>query len=740
MQIFWGFNRFFEKPLFITPYLKYLVLLFLHLTSSRVISQTTFKIELNYSKSDIHVPRVIAKKPLLLVNYLTKNKIGEKEKFDAIFAWVASNIKYNFSAYYASSGAGMPRINQILKYRTGICLDYAYLMDSLCKLANITNVTVLGYAKDELFDVQDSIYSDNHAWNAVKLDNKWFIYDVTWASGETDYKLTKFSQFIYNLYLKHPPKFKTKRSVSKKLFMINYCDSALSKTPVVFTYSKQKFWNKWLHKQLFRFKLKTKRFNNQIINPQYYLCDPDTFFIHHFPDNPTWSLVSKKDRIAFESDSAFYHLNDSTFNHQNRYGRTCPECDDYLSLDELNKNQALRKASLDFNKRNRFITTICEYNIGKIKFFESKSFDDSLSKVTIIDTSLSYLSFANQSLLKSNEYTEAEYVFQKNKNLFKANLLYKENNEHRDFIIADKYNTRTASKSIKDLERLTRMTDAKLIRRIKRIDKYDEDEVPNPKIKNTTFKLLEINQNLRATDSMIFVLNRHINSLKILFEKITINLSNNLKSKIKLHDSTFFPLEESMYLRYLMRDNYKKEIVELRKKINIIKQEYIKHIDSLVYKPSDLCFKIGEELYTTINIRNAYAEQAFKIKAELIRRSQIEPKLLKEYKLFLHSQNREDICWIKNRMPSLKALFFLLEDLSMHQEKAQQTLKKENHIENRRFKYVNKELNRRKHKYRSIILNNTKVVNYQIRIINKEKREFLKKLRKERRDTTRVKK
>jgi len=123
----------------------------------------------------------------------------------------------------------------------------------------------------------------------------------------------------------------------------------------------------------------------------------------------------EKHRIDFESDSAFYHLNDSTFNHQNRYGRSCPECDDFISLDELNKNQTLRKSSLNFNKRNRFITTICEFNIGKIKFFESKSFDDSLTKVTIIDTSLAYLSFANQSLLKSNEYTEAEYVLQKTK-------------------------------------------------------------------------------------------------------------------------------------------------------------------------------------------------------------------------------------------------------------------------------------------------------------------------------------
>lgn len=687
---------------------------------------------LQINQKDTWVPRPIAKKPVALTNYLIKDKTTEKEKFDAIFTWVASNIRYDFAAYFSPSGASMPRINKILKYRKGMCMDYSYLMDSLCKLSGITNVTVLGYAKDEIFDVRDSLYSDNHAWNAVKLDNKWFVYDVTWASGETEYKLTKFSTFLNNIYLKHPPKYKKINVVKEKLFTINYCDSALTKVPIVYTYYKQKFWNKWLHKQLFKFRLKVKKYNNQKINPQFYLCDPDTFSVNHFPDDPIWSLVSNKQRRDYESDSAFYHLNDNTFNHQNRYGRTCVDCDNYLALDELNKNHTLRKSSLQFNSRNRFITTICEYNISKLKLNESKPLEDSLIKVTVIDTSLAYLSFAQASLWKSAELVEVENTLQRNKNNIKANLLYDENQKHKDLIIKDVYNLKMGAATLKNLERETEMQDDKLVRRIKRLDTYDDKEIPNPKIKNTDFKLLEIKRSLRITDSIINVLDIKIDVLKVLLDSSTAKLSSNLKQKIQQHDSAFLPFHYAIYLRYIMKDNYKKEIVNLRRKINIAEQLYLKDLDSLVYKPSTTCLKIGDTLFNTINLRNNYEEKLFRIKGELIRRRQLDSQTQKDYKLFLHHQNRRDICWIKNNTPNLNTAFFLLKELLARQKKAEKILRKENIVENIRFKEVNKELTRRKRKARNIIINNTRVVNYQLRIANKEKRLFLKKLRRER--------
>jgi transglutaminase/protease-like cytokinesis protein 3 len=165
-----------------------------------------------YSKADIDVGGAIAKNPGTLARRLTEGKSSEKEKFDAIFAWVATNIRYDFASYFSSGGSGMPRVKMILKYRSGICIDYAHLMDTLCNLSGITNVSVYGYAKDEIFDVNDSLYLDNHAWNAVKLDGLWYVYDVTWASGQPEYRFTKFSNFIYQLYLRHAPKYKRSSS------------------------------------------------------------------------------------------------------------------------------------------------------------------------------------------------------------------------------------------------------------------------------------------------------------------------------------------------------------------------------------------------------------------------------------------------------------------------------------------------------------------------------------------------
>lgn len=47
---------------------------------------------LSYEKSDIQLPKSLTRDPVILAGTLTKDKITDKEKFDAIFAWVAANI------------------------------------------------------------------------------------------------------------------------------------------------------------------------------------------------------------------------------------------------------------------------------------------------------------------------------------------------------------------------------------------------------------------------------------------------------------------------------------------------------------------------------------------------------------------------------------------------------------------------------------------------------------------------
>lgn len=690
-----------------------------------------------YSKEDIHLSSAIAKNPGTLARRLTAGKSSEKEKFDAIFVWVASNIRYDFAAYFSSGGSGMPRVKQILKYRIGICVDYAHLMDTLCSLSGITNVSVSGYAKDEIFDVNDSLYLDNHAWNAVKLDGLWYVYDVTWASGQPEYRFTKFSNFIYKLYLKYPPKYKVKKVIVRKFF-ISYCDDLNQwQVPDTISYYKQRFWNRILLNRLERFTPKVKKYSTQKLDTAFYLCNPETFAVTHFPDDPVWSLVSEKTVRDFEGDSAYYHFHDSLYKTQQRYGRPCGGCDGFLGYDALNKNLNLRKESLKFNRRNRFVTMDCEYTIGKLKLVESRNFDDSLTKVTVIDTALAWHERAKGSLYQSFLNIEQDYYLQRSKNGKKADLLYEENNAYSRFVMGEKFNIKVQAKSVKDLQRKTNMTVKGLVRRLGRVKGLSDKEVPNSKVKNTAIKLQELNTKQRYFDSLVAVCDSRIDSLREVFVARLSVLSVGLKDKLLEHDSVFSLFKTSTRLRYYMRDNYKKEVVEVRKKIERSKSRYMNDLERKVYGPSAECAELGELLFNMLFQRNDYEEESFKIRSELVRRSQVQPSDLSAYKKKMIDKNRADLCWFERNAPKLEGLFRMFDQFTARQGNALGLIRIENRVEARRERYMNKELGRRKKKYRSIILHNTKVVNYELRLTRKEKRNFLKKLRDERREAAR---
>ncbi len=50
----------------------------------------------------------------------------------------------------------------------------------------------------------------NHAWNAVKLNNKWYLCDATWSSGYIDMATYIFEYDYVNTYfLQDPIEFNT---------------------------------------------------------------------------------------------------------------------------------------------------------------------------------------------------------------------------------------------------------------------------------------------------------------------------------------------------------------------------------------------------------------------------------------------------------------------------------------------------------------------------------------------------
>jgi hypothetical protein len=688
--------------------------------------------ELSYSKETIHLPEKITSSPQALVEALTEAKNSDIEKFTAIFTWVAANIKYNFHTYYSTNATGKTNVKKMLKHKSGICIDYASLMDTLCTLAGIINVSVYGYAKDEIFDVSDSIYVDNHAWNAVKLDGKWYVYDVTWASGDADYRYTKFSNFLLKTERKFPIRYKRKRvRKSKSYFFVDDCGNEF-KSPTF--YYKERIFNRVVRKLLHLFKLRIEKHYTQKVNPNFYLTEPDLFAITHFPDNPIWSLTAKKSMRDFETDSAFYHLNDSSYVNQNRVGQICSECDYDVSLDELNKYHYLRRQSFNFNKRNQFITSLCEYKIGSINFNNSADVLDSLPKITLLDTSIHYLQKAKASLRASYRNVDIDFLLQKNKNKHKQMLLLTENRNHLNFV-REKINITLAQKrNIKSLENKSLVNKRKYKRRKENINRLKSSIFVDVKSNLSVSKLKELHAYHAIKELEIDSLNELISRFKIRFDSILINLSLNVWQKVMHHDSLISPILKSTELRKLLKDNLKKPVVELRKHMPIYEINYSRDIYDIVYTPARILSDFSTELFNLIEKRNNYENDHFHTKLLLVKFNELALAELPNYKSSLQEENKYDYCWLKGKIPSIKSTYQGFKSLKDKQTATLQVMVNENETERFRTHFISMDLLRRKKKYRRIVVNNIQVSNTKLIEVKKEKRKYLNFLKKERRE------
>ena len=155
------------------------------------------------------------------IGFFPKDKLAEKitsefktdlEKVRALFVWITDNITYDFELleseklkkeFYTSEDNV---IDKTLERKKAICSGYSLLFKKLCHDLDIECVVISGYSKQWV----DSFISKNvsdHAWNAVKIDGKWFLIDTTWASknehnSERDdfWFMTNPESFVYSHY------------------------------------------------------------------------------------------------------------------------------------------------------------------------------------------------------------------------------------------------------------------------------------------------------------------------------------------------------------------------------------------------------------------------------------------------------------------------------------------------------------------------------------------------------------
>jgi transglutaminase/protease-like cytokinesis protein 3 len=161
-----------------------------------------------------------------LTEKLIKPFNNDLDKVRVIFYWIASNIEFESRDDQPGIREDYPsvkeKINDIYYKRRGSCSGYSHLFRYMLDIAGIRSRVINGFAR---FDMKSSApVIPNHAWNSVKIEDKWYLCDVTWADDTLDtvndyWFMTDPEIFIMN----HYPVFQSFTLTKEKYSFQDFC-------------------------------------------------------------------------------------------------------------------------------------------------------------------------------------------------------------------------------------------------------------------------------------------------------------------------------------------------------------------------------------------------------------------------------------------------------------------------------------------------------------------------------------
>ncbi|CAM1347580.1 transglutaminase domain-containing protein [Tenacibaculum halocynthiae] len=193
--------------------------LYLILLISFNVTSQNFK-EIN-EKLKKYPKQITAKR---LAKKVAKDFSSKEGQAKAVFYWVSNNIKYNLSAYqnqsqkrigfsYKNEEDRLQKIQAIkdsivaktLKTNKGVCEGYAQTLAKVFSYLGFENEVIKGYVRNSIYDIGEKLNVPNHAWNVVKINNKWVLMDATWASGAVinGRWQPNFNEYFFNFPKKH---------------------------------------------------------------------------------------------------------------------------------------------------------------------------------------------------------------------------------------------------------------------------------------------------------------------------------------------------------------------------------------------------------------------------------------------------------------------------------------------------------------------------------------------------------
>jgi hypothetical protein len=117
-----------------------------------------------------------------LARELTLNARTDSARVGKVYEWIAQNLSYDVQGFLAGRLAdGTPEV--VYRKRLAVCGGFVGLFERMAREVGIEATPVMGYAKGFTYRNGASTKRSNHAWLAVRIDDRWRLVDPTWASG-----------------------------------------------------------------------------------------------------------------------------------------------------------------------------------------------------------------------------------------------------------------------------------------------------------------------------------------------------------------------------------------------------------------------------------------------------------------------------------------------------------------------------------------------------------------------------
>ncbi len=126
----------------------------------------------------------------LLASYLAEGAANDYQKVKRIHDWMTDSIAYDTDSFFGLDDDGSKKPAGVVRLGRTTCGGFAALFLDLCRRVGLEARVIKGISRNY---IRTDGSSAGHAWNAVKIEGRWYLVDVT-ADNRFSYYRDTFGQ------------------------------------------------------------------------------------------------------------------------------------------------------------------------------------------------------------------------------------------------------------------------------------------------------------------------------------------------------------------------------------------------------------------------------------------------------------------------------------------------------------------------------------------------------------------